>query len=95
MANIYHSDTQLWVCDEVGLLVATGIQVVIIEIIYFPSAINDDLIIQNGAGVDAVILKAGASDTSPIRWSGPMKINGLKIGTIDGGKVTIRYYDMR
>lgn len=91
MANTYNETTHLWICDVAGVLLVTGNQIIIEEIIYLPNAINENLIIQDGAGNPVVFLRAGASDISPIRWPSPPAItDGLQIQTIDGGTAQIR-----
>ena len=91
MANTYNATTHLWTCDVVGVLLATGNQIIIEEIIYLPIAANDELVILDGAGNPVVFLRAGASDASPIRWPAPPAItDGLQILTHDGGWAQIR-----
>jgi hypothetical protein len=91
MANIYVSESKLWECDTAGLLTAN--KVMVAEVIYIPLAVDNDLVIQDGNDKDFVVLKAGNSDKSPIRWENPnstKKVSGLKIATIDGGIAYIR-----
>jgi len=92
MANTYVQSTRLWKLDTVGEVVPAGV-VIIESVIYFPSSVNDDLVLQDAPGNDAIILKAGASDISPIRWPsepGGLRLNGLKVATIDGGVAHVR-----
>lgn len=92
MSNAYKSTTNLWVIDETGTLNTGGVTV--IRVIYFPSAVDDDLIITDNADNEAIVLKAGASDTSPVHLpmeDGGRKLPSLKIGTIDGGTAYIYF----
>ena len=86
MANALSKSGRVWVCDSVGTLEtgSTKIQ----KIVYMPSAADDDLIFQTDDSEVAFVLKAGATDASPVQldFTGDERsIPGLKITTIDGG----------
>lgn len=58
------------------------------RIIYVPSAAGDDVVFQTGSSENAIVLKAGAADASPITVDfSPegLRIPGLTCSTIDGG----------
>jgi len=86
--NVYNSATKLWTVDTPDTIIASGKTVVVVQVIYFPAAVGNDLVIQDAEGNDAIILKAGATDASPVRWPaepGGRTFNGLKIATISAG----------
>ncbi len=92
VSNVFNEETNLWTVDETGSLGKTT-YVIVGEVLYFPSAVGDDLVFQSGDSVDAIVLKAGASDTSPIhenfRPQG-LDIKNIKCSTIDGGTAYVR-----
>ena len=83
----------LWKLTETGVIKATGNKVVIRRIVYAPAVAADDLVLQeylsDGSTVkDFCILKAGAADVDWVSIDyGPegQEVNGLVVGTIDGG----------
>jgi len=86
MANTFVSSSNLYILDETGAV--TTNPCVIERIVYFPAVAADDLILNNAAGGNAVLLKAGASDASPVQfnYAGYKKrVHGLTVNTIDGG----------
>lgn len=89
--NTYLSATKLWICDSTGSLTTDTVYVT--HVVYFPAAVDNDLIITDGSDNNLIVLKAGASDTSPVHISfaaeDGRKAVGLKIGTIDGGTAYI------
>jgi hypothetical protein len=93
MANAYRSATNLWEVDSPGKLSADaanlGGRVTIERIIYIPSVADDDLVFEDGtANENAIVLKAGASDASPIHLDfSPRgrKVRDLECLLIDGG----------
>jgi len=82
----------LWVLDSAGVVKAAGTKVFVRMVVYGPAFAGDDLILQEydagGSAKSAVILKASASD---VDWvyidfgSEGITLNGLVVGTIDGG----------
>jgi len=97
MANSFKSATNVWVVtDTAGFSVdSTMNPVVVAEVIYVPSAVADDLVFQDGdASEDAIVLKAGTSDASPIHKSfrpQGKRINNLTCTTIDGGTAYVYF----
>jgi len=92
MTNTYKSATKLWVVDETGTLNEGGVTVE--RVVYMPSAAGDDLIITDNADNEAIVLKAGASDASPVHLPfgrKGRKLPSLKVGTIDGGTAYIYF----
>jgi len=91
MGNSFKTSANVWVVDSVGTLVtdhANSKTVWVGQIVYIPSAADDDLVFQDTNSEPITTLKAGASDASPIRlpFQGRGKsVLGLKCSTIDGG----------
>jgi len=96
MANNYIGRSRKYVIDEAGTLVSSGKWLFIKHVIFFPSDVNQMFIIQHAAGEEAIKLRSGASDNSPIHigfdFAG-FKIDGLKIAQIDGGNADIYLRD--
>jgi hypothetical protein len=86
----------LWVLDSAGVVKAAGNKVVVRMVVYEAAVAADDLILQEydagGSAKSAIILKASASD---VDWvyidfgSDGLPLNGLVVGTIDGGKAYV------
>ena len=91
MANAFKAMTQVWVVTSTGTLDTTP--KVIDEVVYVPSAANDDLSITDTSDNAAIVLKAGAADASPVHISFPngRRLPSVKVGTIDGGTAYIYY----
>ena len=90
MANAYNATTHLWIVDETGDLETTPVNVM--EVVFFPSAASDDLILSDTSDNVAIALKAGASDASPVHIGfNPQgrRLRNLKVNTIDGGSAHI------
>ena len=91
MANTFNGDTLTWEVTETASLTTEAAQFKnpkIRKIVYIPSAADDDLVFQTGGSVNAIVLKAGASDASPIHVDFGEKgkrVAGIKCSTIDGG----------
>ena len=69
MANVWNKTTMLWKVDTAETLVAKapGMNTVwVAKVVMIPNAANDAITFQDSAGGDAIYLKAGASDTSPV-----------------------------
>lgn len=95
MANDITGD-RLWICDTAAILAAVGVSVTVRKVIYFPAAVDNDILFQeySSAAVlrTAFKLKAGPSVVLPLEIDfGPngREFNGLKLATIDGGSVDI------
>jgi hypothetical protein len=90
MGNSYNDTTSLWVIDETGALETSPREVM--EVVYFPSAAGDDLILTDSADNLAIALKAGVADATPVHICfAPQgrRLPSLKVGTIDGGTAHI------
>jgi len=86
MANTYIGATKLWSIDTTGNISTSGIW--IRKIVYLPAAANNDLIFTDTSDNNAIVLRAGASDATPIQLDFGDKgwrLDSLKCGTIDGG----------
>jgi hypothetical protein len=83
----------LWKLDTAGLVKAAGTKIKITHVIFAPAVAADDLVLQEYAAdgstlKDFSVLKAGAADVDWIKDDfGPdgLEVNGLYVGTIDGG----------
>lgn len=92
MANNWIGRSRKYVIDEIGIVTPSGNWLFIKHVIFFPSDVNQMFIIQHAAGEEAIKLRSGASDNSPIHiWFdfAGFKIDGLKISQIDGGNADI------
>lgn len=92
MANNVASE-RLWILDSAAVIKAVGVPVKVRKLVLFPSAVDDDAIIEE-YGADAVLrtalhIKARklTGDTSPVDMDfGPdcRELNGFNLATIDG-----------
>jgi len=92
MTNTYNATTKLWTVNETGDLQTSETTAMVVQVVYMGNTANDDLIIQDGKGNDAIILKLSPSDASPVRLpmeEGGRKFDGLKVETIDSGTAYI------
>ena len=103
MANVFNERTMLWTVTETGALTAAELSdasspsllnPTVSEVIFFPNAAGDDVVLQDGATTaqDAIVLKAGASDTSPVHKSfrpQGRRISTLTCSTLDGGTLYV------
>lgn len=93
MANTFNGATLTWEVTETGALTAITAasqfkNPKIRKIVYIPDNSDDDLVFQTGGSVNAIVLKAGATDESPIHIDFGEKgkrVAGIKCSTIDGG----------
>ena len=86
MANTFVSNTNLYVLDTAEAVTTRTLK--IDRVVYFPAAADNDLVIQDTATNNAIVLKAGNSDASPVQLNfSPRgrRIFGMTVGTIDGG----------
>jgi len=92
MSNTYNSRTNIWTVDTAGQIL--NIRPVAVEkVIYFPTAVDQVLILTDKYNGRAIKLKAGALDASPVHLSfastSGRKLPNLKVGQIDGGEADI------
>jgi len=69
MANVFNKTTMLWEVTETGALtaIAPGLNTAWVKkIVMVPHAANDAINFQNASSEDAIYIKAGATDTSPV-----------------------------
>lgn len=87
MGNTFVGNTNLYILDTAAAV--TTNTCVIERVVYFPALKDDDLVLQDAAGNSGIVLKAGASDASPVQFDYSGRYNkrlfGLTVGTIDGG----------
>lgn len=96
MANVVTND-RFWQLDTVGVIVAVGTPVIVRKVVYAPSSIDDDVVIQeylsDAATLDeAIIIKANHTDVNLVSLdfgSEGRQLNGFKLSTIDGGTAYI------
>jgi len=87
MTITFNSATNMYACTTPAGSLFTTPQV-LERIIYVPAVAGDDLIFKDkSGGTDMIVLKAGASDTSPINidWPNGKHVPGMYMSTIDGG----------
>lgn len=92
MTNAYNATTKLWTVTDTGDLQTSETTAVIMQAIYMANTVDHELVIHDGAGNTAFVLKSGMSDSSPVRL--PMEpegrmFKGLKVQTIESGKAYI------
>ena len=93
MANVWNKTSMLWTVtskDTNPTLVALApgfINPIVYDVVYVPSAADDAITFQTGDSEDAIYLKAGASDASPVHlpFSYGRHVPGLKCTAISGG----------
>jgi hypothetical protein len=95
MANVT-TNNRYWTLDTVAVINAVGVSTIIRRIVYYPAAVGDDAVIQEyssaAALVDAMSIKAGPSDISPVTidWGTEgRRFNGFKLSVIDGGSLCV------
>jgi len=98
MANDTTSNERFWSFTTAtgGTIAAAGTWVYVRKVVFFPGAVNDDIIIQEynpaGTAVSAIVLKANNTDINPIALDfGPAcrKLNGFVLNTIDAGTLNV------
>ena len=92
MSNTYNATTKLWTVTDTGDLQTSETTAVVVQVVYVGNTASDDLVIRDGKGNTAIVLKLGASDASPVRLpmeEGGRRFEGLKIQTIDSGTAYI------
>ena len=69
MANAFRKTTMIWEVDTAGTLVANApgmYNAWVKRIVYLPTTAGNTVTFQNTDALDAIVLKSGASDTSPV-----------------------------
>jgi len=101
MSNTYNNQTHMWEIDSTGTLWTNSMTAArayttgpkyVTRIVFFPSAVSDDIIFQEtSSSEDAIKLKASPSDTSPItidfsaeHGGKGRRLVGCKVTTLDG-----------
>jgi len=101
MSTSYNAQTRMWEIDETGTLWTNTLGSApsntigpkwVTRIVFFPSAVSDDIVFQDTtSSEDAIKMKAGPSDISPItldfsaeNGGKGRRFVGLKVSTIDG-----------
>ena len=93
MANVFNKSSLLWKVDSKDTnpaltdLAPGIINPTVYDVVYVPSAADDAITFQTGSSEDAIYLKAGASDASPVHlpFVGGRRVLGLKCTAISGG----------
>lgn len=93
MANTFNDETLTWEVTETGTLVSITAasqfkRPTIRKIIYVPTTKGHDLVFQDSNSVNAIVLKAGATDASPIHvdfGERGKRVTGIQCTTIDSG----------
>jgi len=87
-SQITKANMTIWKIVETGTPVAAGKKVCIKKILFLPGAADNVLTIQHADGTEAIPLKAGATDASPVHlpFDGDgLVLDGLKIAAITAG----------
>ena len=110
MSNTYNKQTRMWEIEGTGTLWTNTLGGVpsntigpkyITRVVFVPSSASDDMVIQEtSSSEDAIKLKAGASDASPVTIDFSAENNGkgrrlvgAKVTTFDGtGTSTAEIY---
>lgn len=93
--NTYNSVTKLWTAETAGDLQTSETTAVVTQVFYAAIGKGADLVIQDGRGNPAIVLKAGAAGTDTVKWDaeeGGRSFEGLTIATIDDGVAYIYLY---
>ena len=83
----------LWKLDTAEVVVAAGSKVFVRKVVFWPAVNTDDLILREYLGdnttlKDAIIMKGNLADLQPVEIDfgrEGISVNGLTVGTIDGG----------
>jgi len=92
MSNIYNKTTKLHIVDGTGTIMESNTSANIVQVVYVANTVSHDLVIHDARGNTATVLKAGATNVSPVQLSmegGGRMFDGLKVQTIDSGKAYI------
>lgn len=99
MANTWNKTSMLWKVDSKDtnptlVALAPGfINPTVYDVVYIPNAADDAITFQTGDSEDAIYLKAGASDASPVHlpFVGGRHVPGLKCTAISSSSVAYVY----
>ena len=98
MGNAFRSTTMVWEVDTAGTLVANAAGMYnawVKRIVYIPTTAGNTVTFTDTNDAEAVVLKAGATDTSPvtITFDGRgRRIHGLQCSAISEGTDTAYVY---
>ena len=70
MSNAYHKTTRVWYVDTAETLAtkAPGLTTAWVrKIVMIPAAADDTIVFQDSAAANAILMKAGATDESPVQ----------------------------
>ena len=91
MTTAFRKSTLVWETSTVAALIAVAPGLnnpTIREIIYVPNSAGNQITFQSGSSENAIVIKAGASDTSPVHLTFPdggKRVPGLKCTAISSG----------
>ena len=95
MANNTDSE-RLWMLTDAAVIKAAGTPVVVRKLIFFPAAVNDDVVIHeyapDGTARIAIRMKAGPSVALPVDidfGNEGRSLNGFRLLTIDAGYLDV------
>jgi hypothetical protein len=89
------TNPRLLILDTLGVVYAVSVPVVITKILYIPSTIDHDVILQEysntGVARTAIVIKAYHTGIDPVEtdFGSGIRLNGLVVGTVDGGTVYV------
>jgi hypothetical protein len=97
MANVWNKTSMLWKVDSKDTNAALTdlapgfINPIVYDVVYIPAAADNAVTFQTGSSEDAIVLKAGASDASPVHlpFIGGRHVPGLKCTAITAGTVYV------
>jgi hypothetical protein len=97
MPNVTTSE-RLWSFTTAtgGDIKGAGTEVIVRKVVYFPNAIDDDVVIQeydsSGVARSAIVLKANHAAAEPLSLDfgvSGRRLNGFNLSTIDGGTLYV------
>jgi hypothetical protein len=97
MSNVTTSE-RLWSFTTAtgGNIAAAETPVIVRKVVYFPNAIDDDVVIQEydsaGTARSAIVLRANHAAAEPLSLDFGMngrRLNGFNLSTIDGGTLYV------
>lgn len=97
MANVTTSE-RFWSLTDAGVIAADKVRVCVRKLVYFPAAVDNDVVIQEyseatpGVLRNAIVLKANHAAAEPLALDFGItgrNLNGFKLETIDGGTLDV------